>query len=104
MVLFNIVVDLFFDYVFNGWWKVVWIIFFIFVLFLMVFVYLIVCGSGMVEWSVLVYCEQQYVVDLYICSVVGFSLSDEIDKVFKLLLVGMIMFDEFVVIKVCVLS
>ena len=51
MILFTVLVDLFRDSGLNGWWKALWVIFFIFVPLISVLVYLIARGRGMAERS-----------------------------------------------------
>jgi hypothetical protein len=99
MVLFSVVSDLFRDRALNGWFKVLWIIFLIWVPFLTAFVYLIARGRGMAERTVAAQQRAQQAAESYIKDVAGTSTADEIAKAKALLDSGAITADEFAALK-----
>ena len=97
--LFAVFGDLFRDDTLSGWWKVVWILFLVFVPFLGVLVYLIARGKGMAERSMERARARREATDAYIRSVASASPSEEISKATALRDSGTISADEYERIK-----
>ncbi|WP_018772483.1 SHOCT domain-containing protein [Arthrobacter sp. 131MFCol6.1] len=97
--LFAVIGDLFRDDDLSGWWKVVWILFLVFVPLLGVLVYVIARGKGMTGRSMERARANREASDAYIRSVAAASPSDEISKATALRDSGTISADEFERIK-----
>ena len=69
MILFTVLVDLFRDSGLNGWWKALWVIFFIFFPLISALVYVIVRGRGMAERTMKRTSEQMAAQEDYIRTV-----------------------------------
>jgi HAMP domain-containing protein len=97
--LFAVFGDLFRDHTLSGWWKVVWVLFLVFVPILGVLVYVIARGKGMAERSMERARSHMEASDAYIRSVTAPSPTDEISKAKALLDSGTISADEYERIK-----
>jgi hypothetical protein len=97
--LFAVFGDLFRDDTLSGWWKVVWVLFLVFVPILSVLVYLIARGKGMAERSMERAQAHREASDAYIRSVTAPSPTREISKAKALLDSGTISAAEYERIK-----
>lgn len=95
MALFSILADLFRDDRLNGWWKVLWIIFLIFLPFITALVYLIARGRGMAERTQSRAMQAEQATTAYIKQAAGTGPADEIAKAKQLLDAGAITPEEF---------
>lgn len=104
MILFSIFQDLFRDHNLNVWWKVLWILFLLFVPILTALVYVIARGAGMHERSLKAYSNAQAETNAYIRSVAGTSAAEQIAAAKALLDEGTITPAEFETLKAKALS
>lgn len=98
-IFITIAIDIFRDHSLNGWGKVLWIIFLIFLPFLAAIIYLIARGRGMTERRVAESRQAQEEANAYIRQVAGSSPTSEIESAKKLLDSGAISQTEFDALK-----
>ena len=103
-VLFAIIGDLMRDHKLNGWFKAIWVLFFIFVPFLTALVYLIARGNGMAERSQKAAKQAETATNDYIRQVAGTTPADDIAKAKSLLDSGAITQAEYESLKAHALS
>lgn len=104
MILFSVISDLFRDRALNGWYKVLWIIFLVWIPYLTAFVYLIVRGRGMTERQIEAAERGQKATTEYIRHAAGSGGAAEIAQAKELLDAGTITEDEYAALKAKALS
>ncbi|WP_374945490.1 SHOCT domain-containing protein [Agreia sp.] len=99
LILLVIVQDIFRDRALNGWYKVLWIVFLVWLPYLTAFVYLIARGRGMGERQQKAFERNRTAASEYIRDAAGTSPADEIEHAKALLDSGTITTDEFGILK-----
>jgi hypothetical protein len=94
-IVIAILMDLFRDHDLSGWWKAVWVLFFIVAPPLTALVYLIFRGSGMRSRALRDQAEQKKHFDEYVRETAGTSPVDELHKLDQLRQSGGITEDEY---------
>ncbi|MFF2243530.1 hypothetical protein ACFVTM_05050 [Arthrobacter sp. NPDC058130] len=97
--LFMVIGDLFRDHELSGWWKVVWILFLVFVPLLSVLTYMVARGKGMAQRSMEAARKSRAETDEYIRQAASASPTEEIAKAKSLMDAGTITPEEFNRIK-----
>lgn len=103
-IVVAILMDLFRDHDLSGWWKAVWVLFFIVAPPLTALVYLIFRGSGMRQRAIRDQVETQNQFDAYVRKAAGTSPVDELHKLDQLKQSGGITEDEYNQMKAKILA
>jgi hypothetical protein len=103
-IVIAILMDLFRDHDLSGWWKAVWVLFFIVAPPLTALVYLIFRGSGMRARALRDQAEQKKHFDEYVRETAGTSPVDELHKLDQLRQSGGITEDEYQSMKAKIVS
>jgi len=103
-IVIAILMDLFRDHDLSGWWKAVWVLFFIVAPPLTALVYLIFRGSGMRQRAIKDQVETQNQFDAYVRKAAGTSPVDELHKLDQLKQSGGITEDEYNQMKAKILA
>jgi hypothetical protein len=103
-IVIAILMDLFRDHDLSGWWKAVWVLFFIVAPPLTALVYLIFRGSGMRDRALRDQAEQKKHFDEYVRETAGTSPVDELHKLDQLRQSGGITEDEYQTMKAKIVS
>lgn len=99
MILFSVIADLFRDRALNGWYKVLWIVFLVWIPYLTAFVYLIARGRGMSERQLDAAERSQKAATDYIRHAAGVGGATEIAQAKLLLDAGTISEAEYTSLK-----
>ena len=99
MILFSVIADLFRDRVLSGWYKVLWIVFLVWIPYLTSFVYLIARGRGMTERQIEAAEHGQQATTEYIRHAAGVGGATEITQAKALLNDGTITEAEYAALK-----
>ncbi|MEX0620052.1 MAG: SHOCT domain-containing protein [Solirubrobacterales bacterium] len=103
-IVVAILMDLFRDHDLSGWWKAVWVLFFLIAPPLTALVYLIFRGSGMRQRAIKDQVEQKNQSDAYVRQAAGSSPVDELHKLDQLKQSGGISADEYNQMKAKILA
>jgi hypothetical protein len=103
-IVIAILMDLFRDHDLSGWWKAVWVLFFIVAPPLTALVYLIFRGNGMRQRAIKDQVESKKQFDAYVRETAGTSPVDELHKLDQLKQSGGITEDEYNQMKAKILS
>ena len=103
-IVIAILMDLFRDHDLSGWWKAVWVLFFIVLPPLTALVYLIFRGSGMRERAIRDQVESKKQFDEYVRETAATSPVDELHKLDQLKQSGGITEDEYQQMKAKILA
>ncbi|MEX1219604.1 MAG: SHOCT domain-containing protein [Solirubrobacterales bacterium] len=103
-IVVAILMDLFRDHDLSGWWKAVWVLFFLIAPPLTALVYLIFRGSGMRQRAIKDQVEQKNQFDAYVRQAAGSSPVDELHKLDQLKQSGGISADEYNQMKAKILA
>jgi hypothetical protein len=103
-IVIAILMDLFRDHDLSGWWKAVWVLFFIVAPPLTALVYLIFRGTGMRQRAIKDQVESKKQFDAYVRETAGTSPVDELHKLDQLKQSGGITEDEYNQMKAKILS
>ena len=99
MILFSVIADLFRDRALNGWYKVLWIVFLVWIPYLTAFVYLIARGRGMSERQLHAAERSQTAATEYIRHAAGVGGATEIAQAKALFDAGTITEGEYTSLK-----
>jgi ABC-type arginine/histidine transport system permease subunit len=103
-IVIAILMDLFRDHDLSGWWKAVWVLFFIVAPPLTALVYLVFRGSGMRQRAIRDQVESKQQFDAYVRDTAGTSPVDELHKLDQLKQSGGITEDEYNQMKAKILA
>jgi len=103
-IVIAILMDLFRDHDLSGWWKAVWVLFFIVAPPLTALVYLVFRGSGMRQRAIKDQVESKKQFDAYVRGTAGTSPVDELDKLNQLKQSGGITEEEYNQMKAKILA
>jgi hypothetical protein len=103
-IVIAILMDLFRDHDLSGWWKAVWVLFFIVAPPLTALVYLIFRGNGMRQRAIKDQVESKKQFDAYVRETAGTSPVDELHKLDQLKQSGGITEDEYNQMKAKILA
>jgi hypothetical protein len=103
-IVIAILMDLFRDHDLSGWWKAVWVLFFIVAPPLTALVYLIFRGNGMRQRAIKDQVESKKQFDAYVRETAGTTPVDELHKLDQLRQSGGISEDEYNQMKAKILA
>ena len=103
-IVIAILMDLFRDHDLSGWWKAVWVLFFIVAPPLTALVYMIFRGSGMRQRAIRDQVESKKQFDAYVRETAATSPVDELHKLDQLKQSGGITEDEYNKMKAKILA
>jgi hypothetical protein len=103
-IVIAILMDLFRDHDLSGWWKAVWVLFFIVAPPLTALVYLIFRGNGMRERAIKDQVESKKQFDAYVRETAGTTPVDELHKLDQLRQSGGITDEEYSQMKAKILA
>lgn len=103
-IVIAILMDLFRDHDLSGWWKAVWVLFFILLPPLTALVYLIFRGNGMRQRAIKDQVESKKQFDEYVRETAATSPVDELHKLDQLKQSGGITEDEYNQMKAKILA